>query len=211
MVYVNSTAYTSVCQFYSLQCVCMSTLQLTLVCVCQLYSLYQCMSTLQLTLVYVNSTAYTSVCQLILRYFLIDLQLSLRYYSFINPIPSFQPPDVRIENKFAKTVQMLVSSFKQGFHEMAKSFAQNLRYFRANFFFANFFELSRYFCARNAMSFARFCAIFFAQLAQNRKYFLRNEMKRNFSFAQFFLRNLRKTASFTQNVTFQANCQKLIF
>ena len=48
-----------------------------------------------------------------------------------------------------------------------------------------------------------FCALFFAQFAQNRKYFLRKlRMKRNFSFAQFFLRDLRKTASFTQNVTF---------
>ena len=34
---------------------------------------------------------------------------------------------------------------------MAKSFAQNLRYFRANFFS----QLLRYFCAWNAMSFAR--------------------------------------------------------
>ena len=57
---------------------------------------------------------------------------------------------------------------------MAKSFAQNLRYFRANFFFANF-------CAWNAMSFA----LFFAQFAQNRKYFLRKlRMKWNFGFAQ---------------------------
>ena len=32
---------------------------------------------------------------------------------------------------------------RQGFHEMAKSFAQNLRYFRANFFC----ELLRYFGA----------------------------------------------------------------
>ena len=36
------------------------------------------------------------------------------------------------------------------------------------------------------MSFARFCAIFFAQFAQNRKYFLRKvRKKQNFSFAQF--------------------------
>jgi len=42
------------------------------------------------------------------------------------------------------------------------------------------------------MSFALF---FFAQFAQNWKYFLRKlRMKRNFSFAQFFLLNLRKTA-----------------
>ena len=54
------------------------------------------------------------------------------------------------------------------------------------------------------MSFARFCRYFFAQFAQIRKYFLRKlRMKRNFSFAQLFLRNLRKTASFTQNVTFR--------
>ena len=44
---------------------------------------------------------------------------------------------------------------------MAIFVAQNLRYFRANFFFVIF-------CARNAMSFARFCAIFLAQFAQNR-------------------------------------------
>ena len=49
---------------------------------------------------------------------------------------------------------------------MAKSFVQNLR---ANFFF----ELLRGF------------AVFFAQIAQNRKYFLRKlRMNRNFSFAQ---------------------------
>jgi len=50
---------------------------------------------------------------------------------------------------------------------------------------------------------AQFCAILFAQFAQNWKYFLRKlRMKQNFSFAQFFLRNLCKTASLTQNVTF---------
>ena len=78
---------------------------------------------------------------------------------------------------------------------MAKSFAQNLRYFRANFFlrtFAHFLRMKR----------NEFCAIFFAQFAQNWKYFLRKlRMKRNFSFAHFFA-ELRKTASFTQNVTF---------
>ena len=79
---------------------------------------------------------------------------------------------------------------------MAKSFAQNLRYFRANFFLRTFALFLR--MKRN-----EFCAIFFAQFAQNRKYFLRKlRIKRNFSFAQLFLRNLRKTASFTQNVTF---------
>ena len=61
---------------------------------------------------------------------------------------------------------------------MAKSFAQNLRYFRAIFFLRTF------------------------------SLFLR--MKRN-EFCAIFLRNLRKTASFTQNVTIYANFQKLIF
>ena len=38
----------------------------------------------------------------------------------------------KIQSKFL-TVVLKVPSV-QGFHEMAKSFAQNLRYFRANFF-----------------------------------------------------------------------------
>ena len=76
---------------------------------------------------------------------------------------------------------------------MAKSFAQNLRYFRANLIFANF-------CAIFAHETQCVLHYIFAQFAQNRKYFLRKlRMKRNFGFAQFFL---RKTASFTQNVTF---------
>ena len=80
----------------------------------------------------------------------------------------------------------------QGFHEMAKSYEQNLRYFRANLF-------------------ANFCAIF-AQIAQNRKYFFAKVAHdTKFQFCAIFLCNLRKTASFTQNVTFQSNCQKLIF
>ena len=67
---------------------------------------------------------------------------------------------------------------------MAKSFAQNLRYFRANLFlrtFALYLRMKRNeFCAVFRYL---FCAIF----AQNRKYFLRKlRMKRNFSFAQFF-------------------------
>ena len=47
-----------------------------------------------------------------------------------------------------------------------------------------FFELLRYFCARNAMSFVLFfCAIW----AKQEIFFLRKlSMKRNFSFAQFF-------------------------
>ena len=71
---------------------------------------------------------------------------------------------------------------------MAKSFAQNLINFHANFFFANF------------------CAIFahetqwvlsgFALFVQNRKYFLwKFRMKWNFSFAQF-----------AQNRKFYAKC-----
>ena len=77
--------------------------------------------------------------------------------------------------------------FLYGFHEMAKSFAQNLRKF----------------FLRTVALFLRGFALFFAQFAQNRKYFLRKlRMNRNFSFAQFFLRNLRKPASVTQNVPF---------
>jgi len=75
---------------------------------------------------------------------------------------------------------------------MAKPFAQNLCYFRAIFF-----------CELLRMKRNEFCATFIAQFAQNRKYFLRKlRMKQNFSFSQFFWRNLLKTASFTQNVTF---------
>ena len=64
---------------------------------------------------------------------------------------------------------------------MAKSFAQNLRYFRANFLFANF-------CAIFArMKRNEFRAVLRYFFAQNRKYFLRKlRMKQNFSFAQFF-------------------------
>ena len=59
-----------------------------------------------------------------------------------------------------------------------------------------------FFCELLRMKRNEFCAIFFAQFAQNWKYFLRKlRMKRNFSFAHFFA-ELRKTASFTQNVTF---------
>ena len=82
---------------------------------------------------------------------------------------------------------------------MAKSFAQNLCYFRAHFFLQIFALFLR-------MKHNEFCAVlryFFAQFAQNQKYFLRKlRMKRNFSFAQIFWRNLRRTASFMQNVTF---------
>ena len=52
---------------------------------------------------------------------------------------------------------------------MAKSFAQNLRYLRENFFLQTFALFLRH----------------ETQVAQNRKYFLRKlRMKRNFSFAQ---------------------------
>ena len=47
---------------------------------------------------------------------------------------------------------------------MAKSFAQNLRYFRANFFLRTFALFLR--MKRN-----EFWAIFFAQFAQNRKFY----------------------------------------
>ena len=66
---------------------------------------------------------------------------------------------------------------------MAKSFAQNLRYFRANFFLGTF----ALFLRMKSNDFARFCAIFCVR------------MKRNLFWA-IFLRNLRKPASFTQNV-----------
>ena len=96
----------------------------------------------------------------------------------------------------------------QGFHEMAKSFAQNLRYFPQIFLlrtFALFLRMKRNeFCAVLRYFFCAICAkpeIFFAKVAQETK----------FQFCAIFLRNLRKTASFTQNVTLQANCQKLIF
>ena len=64
---------------------------------------------------------------------------------------------------------------------MAKSFAQNLRYFRANFFFANF------------------CAIFLRNLRKTGNIFCEMlRMKRNFSFAQF-----------AQNRKFYAKCNFL--
>ena len=79
---------------------------------------------------------------------------------------------------------------------MAKSFAQNLRYFRANFFLRTFALFL--FMKRN-----EFCAIFLRNLRKTGNIFCEMlRMKRNFSFAQIFLRNLRKTASFMQNVTF---------
>ena len=66
---------------------------------------------------------------------------------------------------------------------MAKSFAQNLRYFPQIFLLRTFALFLR--MKRN-----EFCAVlryFFAQFAQNRKYFLRKlRKKQNFSFAQFF-------------------------
>ena len=59
-----------------------------------------------------------------------------------------------------------------------------------------FWELLRYFCSWNAMSFALFI---YAQFSQNRKYFLRKlRMKLNFSFAQF-----------AQNRKFYAKCNFL--
>ena len=87
-----------------------------------------------------------------------------------------------------------------GFPEMAKSFAQNLRYFRANFFLRTFAlflrmkqnefcEVFRYFfgaiCTKTEIFFAKCCA-------WNEILVLCN-----------FLHNFRKTASFTQNVTFR--------
>ena len=82
---------------------------------------------------------------------------------------------------------------------MAKSFAQNLRYFRANFVLRTFALFLR--MKRN-----EFCAVL-------RYFFLRNLRKTGNIFCEMlrtkrnlvlrnFLRNLRKTASFTQNVTF---------
>ena len=50
-----------------------------------------------------------------------------------------------------------------------------------------------FFCKLLRMKRNEFCTIFFAQFAQNRKYFLRKlRMKRNFSFVQFFLHNYTK-------------------
>ena len=64
---------------------------------------------------------------------------------------------------------------------MAKSFAQNLRYFRANFFFANF-------CAIFAHETQWVLRYFFVQFVQNRKYFLRKVHMNKI----LVLRNLRK-------------------
>ena len=68
--------------------------------------------------------------------------------------------------------------------------------------FALFLRMKRNeFCAVLRYLFCAKPEIFFAKVAHKTK----------FQFCAIFLRNLRKTASFTQNVTFQANCQKLIF
>ena len=57
-----------------------------------------------------------------------------------------------------------------------------------------------FFCKLLRMKRNEFCTIFFAQFAQNRKYFLRKlRMKGNFSFAQFF-------AQFAQKHKFYAKC-----
>ena len=85
---------------------------------------------------------------------------------------------------------------KLGFPRNSYIFCAKFALFSRKFYFC---ELLRYFCAWNAMSFARFCAIYFAQFAQNWKYFLRKlRMKRNFSFAQF-----------AQNRKFYAKCNFL--
>ena len=79
---------------------------------------------------------------------------------------------------------------------MAKSFAQNLRYFLANFFLRTFALFLR--MKRN-----EFCAIFLRNLHKTENIFCEMlRLKRNFSFAQFFCAICAKTASFTQNVTF---------
>ena len=63
---------------------------------------------------------------------------------------------------------------------MAKSFAQNLRYFRAIFFLRTFVLFLR--MKRN-----EFCAIFLSNLRKPGNIFCEMlRMKRNFSFAQFF-------------------------
>ena len=51
-----------------------------------------------------------------------------------------------------------------------------------------------YFCAWNTMNFARLCAIFFAQIAQNRKYF----------FANFCAWNEKSFTQFVQNRKYYA-------
>ena len=122
---------------------------------------------------------------------------------------------LRLYNKVANSKRSNVRKCSSPQHRQIKSahdvtdrvFTKWLNFLRkvcaifAQIFFANF-------CALNAMSFALFfCAIcakpeiFFAKVAHETK----------FQFCLIFLRNLRKTASFTQNVSFQENCQKLIF
>ena len=62
-------------------------------------------------------------------------------------------------------------------------------------------KLLRYFLH---MKHNEFCAIYFAQFEQNRKYFLQKLcMKQNFSFVQFFF------AQFAQNRKFYAKCNFL--
>ena len=93
-----------------------------------------------------------------------------------------------------------LASLCLGFPRNGYIFCAKFALFSRKIFFC---ELLRNFCAWNAMSFARFCAIFFAQFPQNQKYFLRifaHETK-------IVVRNLRKTGSITQNVTFSANWQ----
>ena len=84
----------------------------------------------------------------------------------------------------------------EGFHEMAKSFAQNLRYFRANFIFANFCAI---FAHETQWVLRGFALIFLRNLRKTGNIFLRKlRMKRNFSFAQF-----------AQNCKFYAKCNFL--
>ena len=83
---------------------------------------------------------------------------------------------------------------------MAIFFAQNLRYFRANFFFANFCAIF----AHETQWVLRGFAQFFCAICAKPEIFFANFCAWNEnSFAQIFLRNLRKTGRITQNVTFQ--------
>ena len=82
---------------------------------------------------------------------------------------------------------------------MAKFLAQNLRYFRANFFG----ELLRYFCAWNALSFARFYSIFLRNLRKTGNIFCESSASNEILIVLYFF------AQFAQNRKFYAKCHFL--
>ena len=116
---------------------------------------------------------------------------------------SFSKHIIKMVIKELSSCHKLKFSYSRlGFPRNGLIFCTKFALFSGKIFFC---KLLCNFCAWNAMSFAWFCSIFFAQFVQNRKYILRKlRMKQNFSFAPF-----AQNRKFYANVTFQANCQKI--